>query len=103
MYMDDAVRASIEIMQAPTETIKVRASYNLTAVSFSAEELTAEILKHLPDFTCKYVPDFRQEIANSWPQSIDDSSARTDWNWNHKFGLPEITEKMITELKAKLV
>src|SRR5690606_37472622 len=79
MYMDDAIRATIQIMQAPKESIKIRSSYNLSAISFTPKEIAAEIKKHIPDFTITYKPDFRQKIADSWPSSIDDSRAREDW------------------------
>jgi nucleoside-diphosphate-sugar epimerase len=87
MYMDDAIRATIAIMQAPADAIKIHSSYNLAAMSFTPETIAAEIKKHIPDFTISYKPDFRQLIADSWPASIDDSQARADWNWHHKFDL----------------
>lgn len=101
MYMDDAVRATIELMEAPAEKIKVRTSYNLTAVSFEPGEVASEIKKHMPEFRISYAPDFRQAIADSWPKSIDDSSARRDWGWKHRFGLKEITEDMLKNLKGR--
>src|SRR4051812_10599975 len=81
MYMPDAIRATIELMEAPAENIKTRTSYNISAMSFSPEEIAREVKRHLPEFTINYVPDYRQAIANSWPQSIDDSVARSEWNW----------------------
>ncbi|MFQ5641077.1 MAG: NAD-dependent epimerase/dehydratase family protein [bacterium] len=102
MYMDDAVRAAIEIMQADKEQIKIRSSYNLAAVSFTAQELAAEIQKHIPEFKCNYAPDFRQQIADSWPRTIDDSCARSDWNWKHEYDLARITEVMLEKLQEKL-
>lgn len=99
MYMPDAVRATIELMEAPVENIKIRTSYNLTAMSFSAEELAQAVTDYVPDFTCVYHPDERQNIADSWPRSIDDSSARTDWNWNHIFDLEKMTEDMLKNIK----
>lgn len=102
MYMDDAVRASVEIMQADSERIQVRSSYNLAAVSFTASELADEIRKHIPNFKCKYAPDFRQNIADTWPRSIDDSCAREDWNWQHEYDLAAITQEMLTKLREKL-
>jgi nucleoside-diphosphate-sugar epimerase len=99
MYMDDAIRATIELMEAPIEKIKVRTSYNLTAISFSAEELAENIKKRIPDFICEYKPDFRQQIADSWPRSIDDSAARKDWGWNHKYNLDEMTDDMLKHIK----
>ncbi len=102
MYMDDAVRSAIEIMQADREAVKLRTSYNLTAVSFSVAEMAAEIQKHMPEFKCNYKPDFRQEIANSWPQDIDDSSAREHWSWRHKYDLGSITQDMLAKLEKKI-
>lgn len=99
MYMDDAIRATIEIMQAPEENIKIRSSYNLSGVSFTPKEIAAEIKKHIPDFTISYKPDFRQKIADSWPGSIDDSSARTDWGWKHNFDMDLMTVEMLENLK----
>ena len=95
MYMDDAIKATVEIMQAPSESIKVRSSYNLAAISFTPEILAANISKHLPEFKISYDPDFRQAIAASWPSSIDDSSARQDWGWDHEFDLDKMTETML--------
>lgn len=99
MYMDDAIRATIEIMQAPKESIKIRSSYNLAGISFTPEEIATEIKKHIPKFSITYTPDFRQKIADSWPASIDDSSARTDWNWKHQFELSSMTTDMLENLK----
>ncbi|MBQ0907653.1 L-threonine 3-dehydrogenase [Flavobacterium sp. F-328] len=99
MYMDDAIAATIKIMQAPVEEIKIRSSYNLAAMSFTPTEIAAEIKKHIPEFTITYEPDFRQKIADSWPASIDDSSARKDWNWNHEFDLASMTIDMLEHLK----
>lgn len=99
MYMPDAVRATIELMETPIENIKIRTSYNLTAMSFSAEELAQAVTRRLPDFTCTYHPDDRQKIADSWPRSIDDSSARTDWNWQPTFDLEKMTEDMLNNIK----
>jgi nucleoside-diphosphate-sugar epimerase len=99
MYMDDAIRATVEIMQAPIENIKIRSSYNLSGVSFTPKEIAAEIKHHIPDFTISYKPDFRQKIADSWPASIDDSCARQDWNWQHQFDLASMTVEMLENLK----
>ncbi|MGL2965240.1 L-threonine 3-dehydrogenase [Flavobacterium sp. XGLA_31] len=99
MYMDDAIRATVEIMQAPSEAIKIRSSYNLSGVSFTPKEIAAEIKKHIPDFTITYKPDFRQKIADSWPASIDDSRAREDWNWKHEFDMASMTVEMLEHLK----
>lgn len=99
MYMDDAIAATIQIMQAPAEQIKIRSSYNLAAMSFTPTEIAAEIQKHIPEFTISYAPDFRQKIADSWPASIDDSRAREDWGWNHHFALDNMTVDMLEHLK----
>lgn len=103
MYMDDAVKATIDLMESPNEEIKVRSSYNLAAMSFTPAEIVAEITKHYPGFKISYNPDFRQKIADSWPSSIDDGEARADWGWSHSFGLPELVETMITNLKSEMV
>ena len=87
MYMDDAIKATIDIMYAPAENIKIRSSYNLAAISFTPEILAEEIKKHIKDFKISYEPDFRQSIAESWPYSINDKSAREDWGWDHAFDL----------------
>jgi nucleoside-diphosphate-sugar epimerase len=99
MYMDDAIRATIQIMQTPCEKIKIRSSYNLGGVSFTPKEIAATITKHIPNFSITYKPDFRQKIADSWPASIDDTAARDDWNWKHEFDLEMITEEMLENLK----
>lgn len=101
MYMPDAIRATIELMEAPKEHIKTRTSYNLSAMSFSPEEIGAEIKKHIPEFTIDYKPDYRQAIANSWPQSIDDSVARSDWGWKHEYDLSQMTRDMLENLKEE--
>jgi nucleoside-diphosphate-sugar epimerase len=101
MYMDDAIAATIQIMQSPKEQIKIRSSYNLAAMSFTPAEIAEEIKKHIPEFTITYHPDFRQKIADSWPASIDDSAAREDWNWNHKFDISSMTKDMLDHLKNK--
>jgi nucleoside-diphosphate-sugar epimerase len=103
MYMEDAVRATIGIMQAPAENIKVRSSYNLAAMSFCPEEIYEAIKERYPDFSIAYHPDFRQAIADSWPQSIDDSAARQDWGWEHKYNLKELVEVMVTNLEKSLL
>ncbi|QYJ69215.1 L-threonine 3-dehydrogenase [Flavobacterium litorale] len=100
MYMDDAVRATIAIMQAPTENIKIRSSYNLSAMDFTPKEIAEAIKAHIPDFTIDYVPDFRQKIADSWPKNIDDSHARNDWNWKHKYDLNDMTTDMLKNLQS---
>ncbi|RRO16416.1 NAD-dependent epimerase/dehydratase family protein [Flavobacteriaceae bacterium 14752] len=102
MYMDDAIKATIQIMSAPIEQIKIRSSYNLSAISLTPKKLSEAIKKHLPEFEIDYKPDFRQAIADSWPASIDDSPAKQDWNWKHQFDLEQITEKMIEGLTPKV-
>lgn len=99
MYMPDAIRATIELMEAPVEKVKERTSYNLSAISFSPKQIAAEIKKHIPSFSINYKPDYRQAIANSWPQSIDDSTARNDWGWKHEFDLPAITADMLENVR----
>ena len=98
MYMPDAIRATIELMEAPKEKIKERTSYNLSAISFSPQEIASEIKKHIPEFTISYNPDYRQAIANSWPQSIDDSVARDHWSWKHEYDLAAMTKDMLENL-----
>jgi nucleoside-diphosphate-sugar epimerase len=98
MYMPDAIRATIELMEAPAEKISVRTSYNLAGMSFSPEEIGNEVKKHVPDFTMTYKPDYRQQIANSWPQSIDDSVAQKDWGWKPEYDLEKMTEDMFKNL-----
>ena len=101
MYMEDAIKATIAIMDAPKKEIKIRSSYNLAGVSYAPEEVAQSIQTHLPDFEISYEPDFRQAIADSWPESIDDSAAREDWGWKHQYGLEEITEVMLKNLKPR--
>jgi len=98
MHMDDAIRAAIEIMQAEADHLSVRTSYNLSAVSFSPAEVAEAIRRQLPDFTCSYEPDFRQKIAETWPESVDDQPARDDWGWNHRYDLPGIVNSMLDHL-----
>ena len=88
------------LMEAPAEKIQVRTSYNVSGMSFSPATIAAAIQKHLPDFTIDYRPDFRQAIADSWPQSIDDSSARSDWGWKEEFDLDMMTRDMLEKLKG---
>ncbi len=102
MFMDDAIRATVQIMQADAEHLTIRSSYNLAAISFTPKEIANAIKQHLSDFTITYNPDFRQQIADSWPKSIDDSTAQTDWNWKHEFDLERMTSEMLTQLKNQL-
>jgi len=101
MYMDDAIRATIELMQAPVEKLKTHMAYNLSAMSFSPKEVAEEIKKTIPNFEISYAPDHRQQIADSWPQSIDDSVARAEWGWKPKFDLAKMTDAMLSNLKNK--
>lgn len=99
MFMDDAIRATLELMEADAEKLTVRSAYNLAAMSFDPAQIANSIQKHLPDFTIEYEPDFRQAIADSWPKSIDDSDAQKDWNWQPEFDLDRTTETMLENLK----
>lgn len=99
MYMEDAIRATVEIMQAEPEQVKIRSSYNLSGISFTPSEIAKSIQNYIPDFTISYKPDFRQKIADSWPASIDDSCARQDWGWKHKYDLDSMTKIMLENLK----
>lgn len=102
MYMDDAIRATLELMDAPVESVKQRRSYNLAGVSFTPREIAAEIAKHIPGFALSSEPDFRQAIANSWPRSIDDSSAHKDWGWEIRFDLSALVTEMLSNLKHSI-
>lgn len=100
MYMPDAIKATIELMEAPADKISIRTSYNVSSMSFSPKEIAKEIKKHVPGFEISYAPDYRQAIANSWPQSIDDSVARKDWGWQEEFDLAAMTTDMFENLKS---
>ncbi len=102
MYMDDAIKGTIDIMEAPADKIKVRTSYNHSAISFSVKELADEIKKRMPEFEVEYEPDHRQAIADSWPMTVDDTVAREEWGWAHEFDLSKMTDVMFEELKKKL-
>lgn len=102
MFMPDALRATIDLMETDPSKIKIRSSYNLSGISFNPKELAAEIKKHIPNFTITYQPDFRQQIAESWPESLDDNAARKDWGWKHQFDLPLMTKIMLEEIEKKL-
>jgi len=99
MYMSDAVKATIDLMDAPAENITVRGSYNVAAISFSPDEIAESIKKEIPDFKIEYDPDYRQEIALSWPDVIDDSVAREDWNWKHSYSLDKMTKDILANLQ----
>jgi nucleoside-diphosphate-sugar epimerase len=103
MYMDDAVRGTLELMETDAGNVKVRSSYNLAGMTFTPEEVFAEIKKHYPAFQMGYAPDFRQAIADSWPNSIDDSAARADWGWTPQFDLASMSRAMIEGLKEVLM
>jgi nucleoside-diphosphate-sugar epimerase len=102
MYMPDAIRATIEIMQAPAEKIKIRSGYNLAAFSFTPSQIAHEIRQHIPEFQVTYNPDFRQAIADSWPQSIDDRQTRNDWGWKPAYKLKDMVEDMLANLREKV-
>jgi nucleoside-diphosphate-sugar epimerase len=99
MYMEDAIRATIDLMEAPAEKVKIRSAYNVAGISFNPEEIATSIRKHIPAFSISYKPDFRQAIADSWPQSIDDTRAREDWGWQPNYDLDKMTEVMLENLK----
>src|SRR5690349_2271146 len=101
MYMPDAIRATIELMETPANRIDIRTSYNISGMSFSPAEIAAEIKKYKPDFSISYEPDYRQAIADSWPQSIDDTVARNDWGWAHEYDLIKMTKDMLENLRNK--
>lgn len=101
MYMDDAIRATIGLMQADGSKLSIRTSYNLNALSFTPKQLAEAIKKHLPDFEISYKPDFRQAIADTWPASIDDTVAQKDWGWQAEFDLDRMTQTMLENLKEK--
>jgi len=102
MFMDDAIRATLQIMEAPEENIKERSAYNLAAMSFTPKEMAESIKAVIPEFKITYESDFRQEIANSWPSSIDDSKAQKDWNWQAEFDLEKTTKAMLENLKNRV-
>lgn len=103
MYMPDAVRGTLELMDAEADNLTIRTSYNLNGISFSPKEMTAAIQKHIPGFTIGYAPDFRQAIADSWPDAVDDSVARRDWNWKPEYDLDRMTEDMLANLQPAYV
>ncbi len=102
MYMDDAINATIQLMETAAENVKIRTSYNLSGFDCTPREVAASIKNQMPDFQISYNPDFRQQIADSWPNSIDDSFARTHWNWNHSIDLDEMTHIMLTNIKESV-
>jgi len=100
MFMDDAIRGTIELMQAPAEKVKIRSAYNIAGSSFTPAELAKSIQRHLPDFSISYEPDFRQSIADSWPNSIDDSYAQKDWGWNAEFDTDAMVKVMLENVEV---
>jgi len=98
MFMDDAIRATIELMEAPREHLRIKSSYNLGGICFTPKEIAASIQEHMPEFTIRYAPDFRQAIADSWPKSIDDSYAQSDWNWKSEYNLSDLTQEMLENI-----
>ena len=98
MYMPDAIRGTIELMEAPADRVKERTSYNLAGFSFAPEEIAAEVKRHIPDFVLDHAPDQRQAIADSWPRSIDDSAARADWGWKPEYDLAAMVDDMMANL-----
>jgi len=101
MYMADAIRATVDLMEVSIEQVKIRSSYNLAGISFTPQQISEEIKKHIPDFEITYKSDFRQAIADSWPSSIDDSYAKKDWGWELKYDLEKMTSDMIENLKEQ--
>ena len=99
MYMPDAIRATVELMEAPADKINIRTSYNISGMSFSPREVSGEIKKHIPEFEMSYEPDYRQQIANSWPQSIDDTVAQGDWGWKPEYDIALMTKDMLDNLQ----
>ena len=102
MYMPDAIRATVELMETATAKIKVRTSYNLAGFSFDPQQIAAEVTRHIPGFKISYAPDERQAYADSWPRSIDDSAARSDWGWKPAYDLPAMVDEMMTYLKVRM-
>ncbi len=102
MYIDDAIDATLRLMEAPAEHLSIRSSYNLAAVHFTPRELEAAIRRYVPDFQVDYAPDFREDIARTWPDSIDDSAARRDWQWDHRYDLDAMVRAMLTGLQKNL-
>jgi len=101
MYMPDCIKGTIDLMEADVKKLKHHCDFNMASMSFSAEELAAEIKKHIPDFVCNYKPDFRQEIADTWPKSIDDQASRMEWGWKPKYNISTMTEDMLEKLSKR--
>jgi nucleoside-diphosphate-sugar epimerase len=102
MFMPDAIKATIDLMEAPSDTLSLRSSYNVAGISFTPRILAGEIKKHIPEFEITYKPDFRQAIADSWPASINDDVAKKDWGLQYEYDLPKMTEVMLMEIGRKL-
>ena len=102
MYMPDAIRATLELMDAPVEKVRERHSYNLAGISFTPLQIAAAIRRRIPGFSLQCVPDYRQAIADSWPRSIDDSAARTDWGWRAQYDLDAMVQDMLDNLRPSL-
>lgn len=102
MFVDDAIKGTIELMEADPKKISIRTSYNFAAISFTPKDLVLELKKLMPEFKVSYKPDARQKIAESWPKSIDDSEARKDWRWEHEYDLPKMTKIMLEGVRQKL-
>ena len=100
MYMQDAINATLKVMNADANKVQIRSSYNISGISFSPEDISNEIKKHITNFSISYSADFRQKIADSWPNSIDDSIAKKDWGWETQYDLSKMTSEMIHNLKA---
>jgi nucleoside-diphosphate-sugar epimerase len=102
MMMEDAIRATIQLMESDAEKIKIRSAYNLAGISFTPKQLAEEIQKHLPGFEISYAPDFRQGLADSWPNSIDDSTSKNDWGWEIEYPMPRLVSTMLEEIAKKV-
>ena len=102
MYMPDAIKATIQLMEAPIESIDIRSSYNVGAISFTPEQIAQSIQKYIPNFKITYKSDFRQALADSWPNSVDDTKARADWDWSHDYDLDKMTKDMLDNIKVKI-
>ncbi|NQX86460.1 MAG: NAD-dependent epimerase/dehydratase family protein [Flavobacteriaceae bacterium] len=102
MYMDDAIKATLDIMSADASQIKIRSSYNVAGISFKPKDIASLIKRRISEFEISYKPDYRQQIADTWPSSIDDTCARKDWNWSHQYDLEALTDEMITNLESTL-
>ena len=101
MYMPDALKGTLDLMDAPLEALNRRADFNLGAMSFAARELADAVAQRIPGFECRYAPDSRQAIADSWPDAVDDSAAREEWGWSPRFGLEEMVDDMLENLRRE--